>query len=199
MRKSKEIMKKSIVGCLPIAVGMFLAMLFCLIISLVGCKPSERIVEVEMWRHDTTTVVDTLRITDTKILHDSVYITEYAKQFVKDSTQANVACKYYTYDSTGNITSLTDYTSSTQHGSVAHTATEGKKTSVSGQESAHNETSGHGESKGHSSVDKGKEKVKTGLTKWQRFVMGMGYVFIVVLALGAMFGGMRLYGKIKKR
>lgn len=194
----KQIIEDLIGGCAPIAAGFILAAIFCILITMCGCKPTEKIIEVEKWQHDTTTVIDTLRITDTRFVHDSVYVTEYLTEYVKDSTLTNVAWKYYTYDSVGNISSLLDYTSSTQHGSVAHTASQNASTSVSNQSSIHEEASGHSESQGHSSIDKSKEKTKVGLTKWQKFIMGMGYIFFIGVVLALMFGGMMLYGKYKK-
>lgn len=42
------------------------------------------------------------------------------------------------------------------------------------------------------------EEVERQLTWWQKTKMGLGLFMLVVLACGAMFGGMRLYGKFKK-
>ena len=197
MGKNKEI-DENLYGCVSVGACMVVLIVCCLLLALCSCKPSQKIVEVEKWQHDTTTVIDTLRITDTRFVHDSVYVTEYVTEYVKDSTLTNVAWKYYTYDSVGNISSLLDYTSSTQHGSVAHTASQNASTSVSDQSSVHEEASGHSESQGHSSIDKSKEKTKVGLTKWQKFIMGMGYIFFIGVVLALMFGGMMLYGKYKK-
>ena len=43
------------------------------------------------------------------------------------------------------------------------------------------------------------EYVDKPLSWWQKTKMGMGVAFMVVSALGLMFGGMRLYGKFKGR
>lgn len=185
-------------SCLPIAVGFFLAAVFCLLLSLCSCRPTEKLVEVERWRCDTVSVVDTVHITEVVVQHDSIHDKEYITEYRVDSTLTNVSYKYYTYNPDGGIASLLDYTSSIQHGSSSHTATESEKTDVSGQEYARDEKGFHSESQGHSEKIQSKEQEKKGLTKWQKFVMGMGYTFIVFLVLGAMFGAMRLYGKHKK-
>ena len=181
-------------------VGCMLALLICLVLAWLAssCKPMQKIVEVEKWQHDTTTIVDTVHVLDTKYVHDSIYIKEYVTQLVKDSTQTDVSWQHYTYDSNGNVSSMTNYNSSTHHGISINTATESAQTSVSNNTSTHEETGSHSESSGHSEASKEKERMKVGLNNWQRFVMGMGYAFIVVLALGLMFGGMRLYGKWKR-
>ena len=178
--------------------GMMIVLLFCLLLAFCSCKPQQKIIEVEKWQHDTTTIVDTVHVIDTQILHDSIYIKEYVTQLVKDSTQTNVSWQHYTYDSNGNVSSMTNYNSSTQHGTTAHTATESASTSVSDQSSVHEETSSHSESSGHSEALQSKEQVKTGLTSWQRFIQGLGYTFLVLITLGACFGAMRIYGKCKK-
>ena len=194
----KEIPEENLGGCLPIATGFFIGALFCVLLSFCACKPTEKIVEIEKWRHDTTTVVDTVHVKDVVVQHDSVFVKEYVTQYKVDSTLMNVAYKYYTYNPDGGIASFLDYTSSTQHGSTAHTATESASTSVNDNTSIHEETSSHSESSGHSEALQSKEQTKRGLGKWQKFVMGMGYTFIVLLALGLIFAGMRLYGKWKK-
>lgn len=189
---------ENLFGCMSIGACMMALIAACLLLAMCSCRPTQKIVEVEKWQHDTTTVVDTVHIKDVVVQHDSIYITEYVTQLVKDSTQTNVAWKHYTYDEKGNVTSLTDYTSSTQHGTSSHTATESASTSVSEQSATHEEKGSHSESTGHSEVVQSKEQVKKGLTGWQRFVMGVGYAFLVLLVVGIMFGGMRLYGKWKK-
>lgn len=185
-------------GCASVGVCMIVLMAICLLLAFCSCKPQQKIVEVEKWSHDTTTVIDTVHVKDLVIQHDSIYIKEYITEYVKDSTLTNVAWKHYTYDDKGNVTSLTDYTSSTQHGSVAHTATENATTGVSGQTSVHEEKSSHGESSGHTDAIQSKTQEKRGLTKWQRFIQGLGYTFLVLLLLGVCFGVMRLYGKWNK-
>lgn len=42
------------------------------------------------------------------------------------------------------------------------------------------------------------EEVERELTWWQKTKMGMGMALLVILALGIMFGGMRIYGKMKR-
>lgn len=194
----REILNDIAKGCAPILAGFILAALLCLLLSLCSCKPTQKIVEVERLVHDTTTVVDTVHIKDVVTVHDSIFVTETVTEYVKDSTQTNVAFKYYTYDSVGNIASLLDYTSSVQHGKSSHTASQSASTAVNDQSVTHEEKSAHSESSGHSDVSKEKNETKPQLSRWQRFVQGMGYTFLALLALALMFGGMRLYGKWKR-
>ena len=114
--------EESLYGCVSVGTCMVVLMLCCLLLAFCSCKPTQKIVEIEKWQHDTTTVVDTVHTKDIVIQHDSIYVTEYVTQFVKDSTRQDVAWKHYTYDDKGNVTSMTDYTSSTQHGASSNTA-----------------------------------------------------------------------------
>ena len=177
---------------------MMAVLVCCLLLAFCSCKPTQKIVEIEKWQHDTTTVVDTIHVKDIVERHDSIYITEYVTQFVKDSTLTNVAWKHYTYDDKGNVTSLTDYTSSTQHGTMAHTDTQSASTGVSEQSGIHEEKGSHSESSGHSEAMQSKTQEKRGLSGWQRFIQALGYTFLVLLIAGIGFGGLRLYGKWKK-
>lgn len=170
----------------------------CLLLAFCSCRPQQKIIEVEKYSHDTTTVVDTVHVKDIVVVHDSIFTTEYVTRFVKDSTQTNVAWKYYTYGNDGNVTSLLDYTSNTQHGSTSHTEAESESTSVNDQSSIHEEEGSHSESSGHSDNTQSKEQVKTGLTRWEKFLMALGYCFIIFSAFGLTLFGMRLYGKYKK-
>lgn len=171
----------------------------CLLLAFCSCRPVEKIVEVEKWQHDTTTVTDTIHVKDIVIQRDSIFKTEYITQFVKDSTQTNVAWKHYTYDKEGNVTSLLDYTSNTHHGSTANTATQSASTSESEQSAIHEETGAHSESSGHSDALKTKEQKKEGLTRWEKILIALGYCFIIFSVFGLTLFGMRLYGKYKKR
>lgn len=198
MENNKEI-DENLYGCTSIGACMVALLVCCLLLAFCSCRPVEKIVEVEKWQHDTTTIVDTVHIKDIVVLHDSIYNTEYVTQFVKDSTQTNVAWKHYTYDKEGNVTSLLDYTSSTQHGSTANTATQSASTSVSEQSAVHEETGSHSESSGHSDALKNKEQKKEGLTRWEKILMALGYCFIIFSVFGLTLFGMRLYGKYKKR
>lgn len=192
-------MRDTFKGCVPIVVGFLLAFLFCLLITLCACRPTQKVIEVEKWAHDTTTVTDTVHVKEEVVIHDSIVKTEHITQWVQDSTRKDEAWKYYTYDKDGNVKSLLDYTSSTQHGRTSNVASQNATTSVGVQTVTNEETSGHTQAAGHSDALQSKEQVKTGLTRWQRFIMGLGYTFVVVLALGLMFGGMMLYGKWKRR
>lgn len=194
----KKIWEDIIVGCAPIAAAFLLAALFCFLVAMCSCKPVQKIVEVEKWQHDTTTITDTIHVIDTQFVHDSIYITNTVTEYKTDSSLINVAWKYYTYDKDGNVSSLMDYTSSAQHGSTAHNSSQSASTSVSGQTAVHEETGAHSESVGHSEAVKGKEQVKVGLTRWQKFIQGMGYTFLALLVIGIGLGGLRLYGRYKR-
>jgi hypothetical protein len=198
MRAQKRILSDMANGCLPIVVGFILAIVFCLLISLCSCRAQQKTVEVERWAHDTTTVVDTVHVRDVVVQHDSIVKTEFVYQWKHDTINNSVAYKYYTYNEDGSIKSLLDYVSQTAQGSTAQNTSAADETSVSGNESIHDEKNSHSESAGSTTKDKERNEVKPQLTKMQRFLQGMGYTFIVLLALGLMFGGMSLYGKRKR-
>lgn len=168
------------------------------LIFFVGCKPQQKIVEVERYVHDTTTIVDTVHVKDVVTQRDSIYITNTVTETVHDTVNQDVAWRYLTFDSIGNVASLLDYTSTTTHGRMAQKSTQSAQNTVSDKVATHEEKGGHMESKGTSDVSAKKEQVKVGLTNWQKFVMGMGYIFIIVLTLGLMLGGGLLYGRWRK-
>lgn len=198
MRAQGSILRETMRGCMPIVVGFVLAMIFCLLVTLCGCKPQQKIVEVERLVHDTTMVVDTAYIKDIVTLHDSIYVTETVRETVRDTVNTEVAWRYWTYDPSGNVTSLLDYTSSARQGKTTQRDAQSESTSVGGQTSVHEEEGSHSESKGHTEASRENEQVKTGLTRWQKLVMTVGYISLVVLALAVAFGGMRLYGRRKR-
>ena len=194
----RKILEDMIEGCLPIAVGFIVAVMFCLMITLCSCKPQQKIVEVERLTHDTVSVKDTDHIKDIVVVHDSVYTTNTIQETVHDTVTNNVAWKYFTFDSIGNVTSLLDYTSNVTQGRTAQKSHESEQKAVSGKVAILDRKASHKESKGSSDLVTKKEQVKVSLTGWQKFVMGMGYIFIIALTLGLMLGGMALYGKWKK-
>ena len=195
---NKKILQDLVDGCAPIAAGFILAAIFCLLLTLCSCRPTQKLVEVEKWRHDTVTVVDTMRIVEEVVKHDSVFNTEFVTLWKHDTVNTNVAYKYYTYNDDGSVKTFLDYVSSTQQGSKTEKKEDSATTSVSDVSASKVEASGHSESSGHTEKEKSKEQTKTGLTRWQKFVMGMGYTFIVLLVLGCTFAGMRFYGKMRK-
>lgn len=197
MRARKRIMIDTAQGCLPIAVGFIVAIVFCLLLTLGSCR-SQKVVEVERWQHDSVFVKDTVHVKDIVVVHDSVYITNTIQETVHDTVTNDVAWKYYTYDPLGNVTSLMDYTSSSRQGKTMQKSHESEETAVSNKGITHEEKASHSESKGTTSASKDKTEVKPQLSKWQKFIQGMGYTFLVVLALGIAFGGMRLYGKLTR-
>lgn len=170
----------------------------CLMVALCSCRPQQKLVEVQTWQHDTTTVVDTVHVRDIVTVHDSIYVTETVREMVRDTVNTEVAWRYWTYDPSGNVTSLLDFTSSAKRGKTTQRDAQSEATSVGGQMSVHEEKGSHSESKGHTEASRENEQVKTGLTAWQKLVMTVGYISLVVVALAIAFGGMRLYGRRKR-
>ena len=167
-----------------------IAIIFLLAI-LASCKPTQKIVEVEKWQHDTTTIHDTLVVHDVTTQHDSIYITNYLTELVHDTIQSDVAWKYYTYDTSGNVTSILDYASSSKGGTSTIRAAESVSTATSGQVVTHDETSAHSESEGHQESLKEKTQVKPQMYWWQKALMWWGAVSLI--------GALALVGrKLKK-
>lgn len=185
-------------GCLPVAAGFFVAFIFCLLITLCSCKPQQKIVEVERLTHDTVSVMDTVHVKDIVVVHDSVYITNTIQETVHDTVTNNVAWKYFTFDSIGNVTSLLDYTSNSTQGRMAQKSHESEQKAVSNKVAVRDEKASHKESKGSSSAYEAKEQVKTGLTRWQKFIQVLGYMMLITLGLGLGFLVLRLYGRVNK-
>lgn len=170
----------------------------CLMTALCSCRPQQKLVEVQTWQHDTTTVIDTVHVRDIVTVHDSIYVTETVRETVRDTVNTEAAWRYWTFDPSGNVTSLLDYTSSTKRGKTTQRDAQSESTSVGGQTSVHEEEGSHSEAKGHTEASRENEQVKTGLTGWQKLVMTVGYIGLVVVALAVAFGGMRLYGRKKR-
>ena len=148
---------------------LLLGLLVCI---LIGCKAKKEFVEVERWQHDTTTIVDTLRITETIIVHDSIRVESQSAK--NDSTTTHVHWNYVTYDSLGNVTSQMDYNSHTQHGS--NTASQSASTSTSDSEYQKEENSSHSESSGHTGKEYIVKEVERDLYWWQKALMWIGAV-----------------------
>ena len=155
-------------------------LLLCLLICIiVGCKAKKEFIEVERWTHDTTTIVDTLRITETIIVHDSIRVESQSAK--NDSTTTHVHWNYVTYDSLGNVTSQMDYNSLTQHGS--NTASQSAQTSTTNSEHQKEENASHSESSGHTGTEYVIKEVERDLYWWQKVLMWTGAVSLVSLAI----------------
>ena len=154
-------------------------LLAMLISILIGCKAKKEFVEVEKWQHDTTTIVDTLRITETLIVHDSIKVESQSAK--KDSTTTIVHWNYVTYDSLGNVTSQLDYNSHTQHGS--NTASQSAQTSTSNSEYQKEENASHSESSGHTGKEYVVKEVERDLYWWQKALMWTGGISLVVFGI----------------
>ena len=159
---------------------LLLAMLICII---VGCKAKKEFIEVEKWSHDTTTIVDTLRITETIIVHDSIKVESQVEK--NDSSVTNVQWNYTTYDSLGNVTSQMNYNSQTQHGS--NTASQSAQTSTSNSEYQKEENSSHTQASGHTGKEYVVKEVERDLYWWQKALMWIGAVslasFLIFIVL----------------
>lgn len=141
------------------------------LLFMVGCKVKKEYIEVEKWKHDTTTVVDTMYITETHYIHDSI------KAETKDSTITIVHWNYVTFDSLGNVTSQINYNSHTQHGS------QGVSTSTSDSEYQKDESSSHNESNVHSEREHVVKVIKPQLYWWQKVLMWLGVISTLVVIL----------------
>ena len=155
-------------GCLPIATGMVLAMLFCLVLSLCSCKP---IKEIQVERVEVPVVVTQEHTVEhTKIDHvrDTLFQRDSIFHFVKGDTVL-IERWHYLQGST-NVVKV-----DTLHvfDSVPYPV-EVEKVTIK------------------------KEEVERQLTWWQKTKMGMGTAFIVLLGFALAFGALRLYGKFKK-
>ena len=155
-------------------------LLICLCITLLsGCKAKKEIVEVDRWQHDTLTIVDTLRITETVIVHDSIYMESQVAK--KDSSITNVQWNYTTYDSLGNVTSQMNYNSQTQQGS--NTASQSASTSTTNSEYQKEENASHSESSGHTGKEYIVKEVERDLYWWQKALMWTGGISIVLFGI----------------
>lgn len=166
-------------GCSELAVAFVVWDIICFFISLCSCKAQREFIEVEKWQHDTTTIVDTLRITETIIVHDSTKVD--SQEARKDSTTTHVHWNYCTYDSLGNVTSSLDYNSHTQHGS--QTASQSEQTSTSNSEHQKEENASHSESSGHTGKEYVIKEVPLPLSWWQKTLMGAGALALISLLL----------------
>lgn len=155
-------------GCLPIATGMVLAMLFCLVLSLCSCKPMKEIqverVEVPVVVTQEHTVEHTKieHVRDTLKQRDSVYY------YVNGDT-VRIERWHYLQGSTNVVKVDTLHV----YDSVPYPV-EVEKVTIK------------------------KEEVERQLTWWQKTKMGMGTAFIILLGFALAFGALRLYGRIKK-
>ena len=177
--KRNQVIKVFLRGCAPIAMGFVLGAIACLLITLAGCKAKKEFIEVEKWQHDTTTIVDTLRITEKIIVHDSTKVD--SQEARKDSTTTHVHWNYCTYDSLGNVTSSLDYNSHTQHGS--QTESQSEQTSTSNSEYQKEEIASHSESSGHTGKEYVIKEVPRPFSWWQKTLMGAGGLALISLLL----------------
>ena len=150
-----------------VIVSLLLCLMLCIII---GCRPQKEFIEVERWTHDTLTIVDTLRIIETIIVHDSIRVE--SQEAKKDSTTTHVHWNYVTYDSLGHVTSQMDYNSHTQHGS--NTASQSESTSTSNSEYQKEENSSHTQASGHTGKEEIVKEVEVPLAWWQKALMWCG-------------------------
>ena len=136
---------ENLYGCVSVGTCMMAVLVCCLLLAFCSCKPQQKIVEVERLVHDTTTVVDTVHVRDIVTVHDSIYVTETVRETVRDTVNTEVAWRYWTFDPSGNVTSLLDYTSSARQGKTTQRDAQSEATSVGGQTSVHEEEGSHSE------------------------------------------------------
>lgn len=166
----RKIVEDITAGCLPIATGMVLAMLFCLVLSLCSCKPTKEVqverveVPVPIVQEHTIESVRVDHVRDTLIQRDSIF------HYVKGDTVL-IEKWHYLQGSTN----------------VVRVDTLIKVDSVQVPVEVVREK-----------VVTKTEEVEKSLSWWQKTKMGMGTAFIVLLVLALAFGALRLYGRIKK-
>lgn len=165
----KKILEDMAEGCAPIAAGFILAVLLCLALSLCSCKAQK---EIQIERVEVPVVVTQEHTVESvKIDHvrDTLIQRDSIFHFVKGDTV--LIEKWHYLQGKTNVVKV-----DTLHvyDSVPYPVeVEKVVTKV--------------------------EEVEKQLSWWQKTKMGLGTMFIVLLVLAAMFGGMMIYGKIKRR
>ena len=165
----KKIIEDIINGCAPILAGFMLAALFCILLSLCSCKAQK---EIQVERVEVPVVVTQEHHTESvKIDHvrDTLIQRDSVFYMVQGDT---VRIERWHYQQ--GVTNV--YKTDTLHvyDSVPYPVEVVREKTVTKI-----------------------EEVEKQLSWWQKTKMGLGVVFMVLLVIGGMFGGMRLYGKWK--
>ena len=159
-------------------------LLLCLLVCiLIGCKAKKEFIEVEKWQRDTLTIVDTVKITEYINVKDSTSEQSQTQLVQKDSTITVVHWNYVTYDSIGNITSMLDFNSHTQHGNLSNTTSQSESTSTNNSEYQKQENASHSERGGHSEHSHETKETKPQLNWCQKLLMWWGAISMIGCAL----------------
>lgn len=167
----KRLIADTLEGCAPIASGFIIAAIFCFALFLCGCKAQK---EIQVERVEVPVVVTQEHtIESVKIDHvrDTLIQRDSVYYYVKGDT--TIIEKWHHTQGVTNI-----YRVDTLHvyDSVPCPVEVVKEKTITKT-----------------------EEVEKPLTLWQKIRIGLGTIFIILLSLAAMFGGMMLYGKIMKR
>lgn len=157
-------------GCAPIAAGFILAVLMCLLITMCGCKAQK---EIQVERVEVPVVVTqehTIESVRVDHVRDTLIQRDSVFHFVKGDTV--LIEKWHYLQGSTNVVRVDTLIKTDSVQVPVEVVREKVVTQV--------------------------EEVEKQLTWWQKTKMGLGTAFIALLAIGAMFGGMRLYGKYKR-
>ena len=157
-------------GCSELVVGFGLALLACLVISLCSCKAQR---EVQVERVEVPVVVTqehTIESVRVDHVRDTLIQRDSIYHYIQGDT-VHIERWHYLQGST-NVVRVDTLIKTDSVQVPVEVVREKVVTQV--------------------------EEVEKQLTWWQKTKMGLGTAFIALLAIGAMFGGMRLYGKYKR-
>lgn len=166
----REIINDIAKGCAPILAGFLLAALLCLVLSLCSCKPVK---EIQVERVEVPVpVVQEHTIESVRVDHvrDTLIQRDSVFHYVKGDTV--LVEKWHYLKGATNVVRVDTLIKTDSVEVPVEVVREKVVTKV--------------------------EEVERQLTWWQKTKMGMGIGLLVLLAIGAMFGGLRLYGKFKK-
>ena len=91
--------RKDVIGCMEIAIGMGLGMLFCLLITLCGCKPQQEIVGYQRDSIQVPVIITQERHTESikvDIVRDTIHQRDSIYHYVKGDTTIIERWHYYT-------------------------------------------------------------------------------------------------------
>lgn len=157
-------------GCSELVVGFGLALLACLVISLCSCKAQR---EVQVERVEVPVVVTqehTIESVRVDHVRDTLIQRDSVFHYVKGDTV--LIEKWHYLQGSTNVVRVDTLIKTDSVEVPVEVVREKVVTKV--------------------------EEVERQLTWWQKTKQGLGLVFLALLGLALMFGGMRLYGKWKR-
>lgn len=167
----KKILEDMAEGCAPIAAGFILAVLLCLALSLCSCKAQK---EIQVERVEVPVpIVQEHTIESVKIDHVRDTLIQRDSVFYYINGDTVKIEKWHYLQGTTNVVRVDTLIKTDSVEVPVEVVKEKVVTKV--------------------------EEVERKLTWWQKAKMGLGTVFMILLVLGAMFGCMMIYGKIKRR